>query len=225
MAQQIAAAGRRRRDLSRRRGDDVGDLFERAVEAVENAVELHPHRVRQVVAGHIVGWARWTAGIGNVVRMILRLEHVHDMRAERLRGLDHVRSRRIRLPCHRERRGRTVNDDAGLDQDVHELGRGEEVRLIGGQDEAARIAHLRIVEHVGVDRDRRPPAPRTPRAAAATPRADVLGAARRPALSGLDGLARRGDPLRMNGPVVAAPFVDGVLRHLVHVEEKVLVPF
>ena len=59
--------------------------------------------------------------------MILRLEHVEHVRPERLRRLHDVRAGRILLAGDRERRGRAMDGDAGLDQRVDELRRGQEV--------------------------------------------------------------------------------------------------
>src|SRR5439155_1934325 len=70
-------------------------------------------------------------------------------------ALEHVRSRRVLFAGNRERRGRALGGDARLDQRVDELRRREEVGLIRRQDEAARIAQLRIVQDAVVDRDRR----------------------------------------------------------------------
>ena len=115
----------------------VGQLRERSVECVENPVELDPHRERQRVPGRIIGRGRRTARIRNVVRMILRLEHVHHVRPERLGRFHDERVRRIRLAVHGERRRRAQDRDAGLDERVDELRRGAEVRLIGRDDERA----------------------------------------------------------------------------------------
>ena len=158
VAEQIAGRLRlagRRRDLAWRDRHQVRHLLERAIEPLEDAVELDPHRVGDVVAGDVVRRARRAARIRDVVRVILRLEHVHHMGAERLRRLDDERSGGILLPADGERRRGAVRDDARLDQRVDELGGGEEVRLIGRQDEAARIARLRIAQHAVEDRDRR----------------------------------------------------------------------
>jgi hypothetical protein len=74
--------------------------------------------------------------------MILRLEHVQHVWPERLRRLHNVRARRIGFPRDRKGRGRTMHDDAIPDECVHELRRGREVRLIGRQNEPARITRL-----------------------------------------------------------------------------------
>ncbi len=79
----------------RRRRDERRQLLERAVEAVEDAVELHAHLERQRLAGRVVGRRRRAAGVGEVVRVVLRLEHVEHVR----RGMPGPSSRR------RSRRG------------------------------------------------------------------------------------------------------------------------
>ena len=65
------------------------DPLEGTVEAVEDAIELHAHLVGERPAGVVVGRNRRTAGRGEVVRVILRLEHVDHVGPEGLRGLHH----------------------------------------------------------------------------------------------------------------------------------------
>ena len=60
--------------------------------AVEDPVEHDAHRIRGVVTGDVVRRAWRTAWIRDVVWMILRLEHVHHVRAERLRRPDDIRT-------------------------------------------------------------------------------------------------------------------------------------
>ena len=80
--------------------------------------------------------------------MILRLEHVDDVRTERLRASSPRRNRPDSvLPATVKGRSRLHDGDAVLQQRVDELGRGGEIGLIGRDDVAARIAQLRIVQH------------------------------------------------------------------------------
>src|SRR6185503_1065239 len=90
---------------------EVRQCHEWAVEAVENAIELDAHRVCERVTGRVV-WRRWRpARVRDVVRMILRLEHVEDVRPESLRRLYDERVGRIALAVHRERGRRTMDRD------------------------------------------------------------------------------------------------------------------
>ena len=95
MAEEITAAAWRLRHVARRRRHEIRNLLERTVEGVEDAVEFDPHRIRDVVAGDVVGGAWRSARIRDVVRVVLRLEHVHEMGAERLRRLHDIGPGRI----------------------------------------------------------------------------------------------------------------------------------
>src|SRR5205823_4350266 len=122
----------------------AGDAGEGAVECVENAIELHPHLIGERPAGVVIGRRRWTTRIGNVVGMILWLEHVEDVRPEGLRGLDHQGASRI-TPAVDAEGGRSAFDfDSGLDQRVHELRRRQKIRLVGGNYVPARIPVRRV---------------------------------------------------------------------------------
>ncbi len=125
-------------------------LHVRHVEAVENAVELHAHLVGERPTGVVVRATRRAAGIGEVVRVVLRLHHVEDLPARGLRRLDHERAGRIVLSRDGERPRRLVDVNADVAERVHELDRREEVRLIRRNDVAARIALVFRVEHVVV---------------------------------------------------------------------------
>ena len=58
---------------------------------VENTVETNAQLNGQRPAGDVVGPIRGTSGIGEIVGMILRLEHIENMSPECLRGFDDVR--------------------------------------------------------------------------------------------------------------------------------------
>ena len=79
-------------------GRDISESFEWTVEPVEDLIELQAPHVREGVARHVVRRRRRTARIWQVVRVILRLEHAHYVRAARLRSSHHVRSGAISLP-------------------------------------------------------------------------------------------------------------------------------
>ncbi len=64
----------------------VRHLLERPGERLEDPVEPHAHLERERPAGVVIGRRRRRAGIRNHVRMVLPLEHVQDVRTERLRG-------------------------------------------------------------------------------------------------------------------------------------------
>ena len=78
---------------------EVGQRLERPVEAVEDAIELHAHLKRERVSGVVVRRRRRRARVRDVVRVILRLEHVHHVRTERLRRLYDERVRGYCLPA------------------------------------------------------------------------------------------------------------------------------
>ena len=192
VAQEISLGIGRAGDSSRgRRGR--ADALEGSVEAIEDAVELDAHLKRQCPPGHVVGRRRRGAGIGDVVRVILWLEHVEHMGPKRLRGLHHERPRGIAPAADVERRGRAMHGDARLEQRVDEACRGRKVGLIARQDVAARVSRARVAYHRhGADS----PAPAVP--------------------------ARRCHAARQHGPGVAAAALDRVLRHPVDVEEELL---
>ena len=79
--------------------------------------------------------------------MVLRLEHIHDVRAKGLRGLHHVRAGGIALAGHLECGSGSQDRNAGLEESVDELGGVGEVRLVRRNDVTARIAHFGIVQH------------------------------------------------------------------------------
>src|SRR5579863_8537295 len=83
--------------LRGRRFHDAVDLYKRAVKTVENAIELDAHLERKRPAGDVVRRGGRSAGIFEIVRMILGLEHVHHVRAEGLRGFHDVRAGRVML--------------------------------------------------------------------------------------------------------------------------------
>jgi len=78
--------------------------------------------------------------------MVLRLEHIHDVRAERLRGLHHVRAGRVALAGRLKRGSGSQDGDAGLQESIDELGGVCEIRLVRRNDVTARIAHFGIVQ-------------------------------------------------------------------------------
>ena len=122
---------------------------ERAVEAIENAVELDPHLERERPAGDVVRRNGRPAGIAKIVGMILRLEHVEHVRAERLRGLHDKRARRI-TSCPPPGNSAVACSTVipFLSSALTNLVGGGEIGLIGGNDVAARIAILRVVQDV-----------------------------------------------------------------------------
>ena len=192
--------GRRRRQSR--------DLLKRALERFQDAVELHAHLIGERPAGVVVGRDGRAAGIGEVVGMVLRLEHVEDVGPERLGGPDHVRPRRVALSGRLEVAHGALDRDPVLDERVHELGRGGEIGLVGGDDVAARVAPGGLVEqrHVLCGHDALPAAPPARRVA-------------RGAVFRGRGLHRR-DDLRMDRPAVATAALDRVLPHQVDVVEQ-----
>ena len=133
--------------------------------------------------------------------MILRLEHVDDVRTKRLVGEHDERSRRIASSRRLERRGRTVHRDVHLAQRVDELHRRRKVRLVR-RDDVTRA-------------DRAVPASAASPSAMAS--ASASASCRPPPAA-----RQRVDPRRRRRPVVAAPPLDRPLPHLVDVEQQVL---
>ena len=146
VAHQIAGRRPPRRARRPPAGRSREQDLERAVECLEHAIELHAHLERQRPAGVVVRRHRRPARVGDVVRVLLRLEHVEHVRAERLRRLHHERPGGIALPLHREAARGAMHGDAGLEQRAGELDRGQEIRLVGRQDVAARVALARVAE-------------------------------------------------------------------------------
>src|SRR5260370_5907181 len=115
MADEIAGCWRGAKNFGRGRLLQSAYFLERTIESVQDAIELHAHLKCQRVAGDIVGRNRRTTWITEIVGMILRLEHIENVRPEGLRGFHHPRSGRIVLTCNVEIRGGPLNGDAGLD--------------------------------------------------------------------------------------------------------------
>jgi hypothetical protein len=83
-------------DFARGRLREASQLGQRQRrrQPIQNAIELDAHLERQRVSGVVVR-PRWRrAGIRDVIRMILRLEHVHHVRTKCLRALHDQRARR-----------------------------------------------------------------------------------------------------------------------------------
>ncbi len=127
---------------------DVLDFLKGPVESGQNAVELDCHRERHRPTRGVIGLAGGRAGIGNVVRMVLGLKHVEQVRPECLGGFDDVGAFGVLLVGHREIRGGPMHADAGAHEGVDELGGGQEVGLIRRHNEAARVAIGRLVEQL-----------------------------------------------------------------------------
>ena len=78
--------------------------------------------------------------------MILRLEHVHHVRPECLVGSHDVRPCRIRASGDDKHARRALDRHARFHESVDEFHCGGKIRLIGGNDEAARIAPFRAFQ-------------------------------------------------------------------------------
>jgi hypothetical protein len=149
--------------------------------------------------------------------VVLRLEHVHHVRPERLVGHDDVRAGRITLPVHGELGGRLMHGDTRLEERVDELRRRREVWLARGEDVPARIAERgrpkRRIRAVLRGAHRRGHRASTATATAST----SASAARCPH----DRLGLR-DAAGRRRPRVAIATLDRVLPHPVDVEQEVL---
>src|SRR6185503_2988893 len=106
------------------------DLFERPSQRGEHTVELYLHLHRQRPARDVIGRDRRTAGILEVVRMILRLEHVENVRAVGLVAGHEERTGRVWLPGDLERAGGTMNLHTIFEERVDEARRGGKVGLV-----------------------------------------------------------------------------------------------
>ena len=128
--------------------DLAGQRFERAVNRIQNSVEPDPHLQRERPARIVIrrGWRR--TRIGEIVRMILRLEHVENLRAKRLRGLHDERTCRVCPPAGAKLRRRPMHRHAVPYQRIHELRGCKKVWLAGRNDVAAGIAALRPPDRV-----------------------------------------------------------------------------
>src|SRR5688572_18280124 len=87
---------------------------EGTVEPIEDAIELDAHLIGERPPGVVVRRNRRPARILEVVWMVLRLEHVERVRAERLRRPYHVRSGGIILTARSERCAGSVHRHAYL---------------------------------------------------------------------------------------------------------------
>ena len=170
-AQEKADSVLGRRDAGRRWWhDEVIDLLKRAVEAVEYPVELDGHLEGRGVACGVVRPDRGAAGIGEVVGVVLRLEHIEHVGAKRLRGLHDVRTLGIRLAGDREVGRGPLDLDAGPEQGVDELRRGQKVGLVGRQNVASWVTASWGVEEAFKLRQPRRARPVRPSTTTAPPR-------------------------------------------------------
>src|ERR1035438_2290750 len=96
-------------------------FFERTIESIQDAIELDAHLERQRVSGDIVGRNGRTAGITEIVGVILRFEHIENVGAKGLRSLDNPGTCWIMFARDVEDRGGAMDCDTGLDE-----GRSEE---------------------------------------------------------------------------------------------------
>ena len=84
--------------------------------------------------------------------MVLRLEHVEDVRPECLRRFHHVRTSGIALPVDGKSGGAAIDLDARLDQRVDEFRRRQKIRLVGWNDVSAGIPVGRTAHDASVRR-------------------------------------------------------------------------
>src|SRR5436305_15164039 len=110
MAEGVCSRSARKR-LDRRLRK-AGHRSEWPGEWIENAIELNAHLISKSPSGIVVGRRGRSTRVWNVVRVILRLKHVQDVRPECLSSLNDERVGRVALALNAERRGRTQNDDA-----------------------------------------------------------------------------------------------------------------
>src|SRR6516164_1249770 len=125
MADQISGRGDSLCDLTRNRFD----LFDRqptagAIEAVKDPIELYAHNVRQRPSRVVIGPGRRSARIRKIIRVVLGLEHIQDVRAISLIRLDYIRPGWVRLAGDGERRVGMLNFNAVLDKSIQKFDGG-----------------------------------------------------------------------------------------------------
>src|SRR5260221_948503 len=114
---------------SRRSRSEPDKLFEGPVEWIEYPIESNSHLKCESPSRDVIRWSRRPTGIGNVVGMILRLEHVDGMRSERLRSFYDVRARRIIFPGDGKRASPALNVDSILHPTIHQIHPRREIPL------------------------------------------------------------------------------------------------
>src|SRR5262245_57645181 len=97
------------------------DSLEGSIESIEDPIKIDAHLKSQCPAGAVIGRDGWSAGILKIIRMILRFEHIENVRSKRLRGFHDVRIGRISLTGNFEHACRTVNRDAIFDECINEF--------------------------------------------------------------------------------------------------------
>src|SRR5262245_8266936 len=140
MAEQITCCISCGRDLASRNFGEAVYLFEWSVKTIEDSLEFDAHLHGECPAGVIVRRDRRPSRITEIVRMILWLEHIEDVRAECLSGFDYVRAGRKVFSIDLKSAFSDVYTHAGFNKSVDEFGSSRKVRLIGRQDISARIA-------------------------------------------------------------------------------------
>ena len=130
--------------------------------------------------------------------MVLRLEHIEDVRTIGLSRFDDERTGRIVLAVHGEGSSGPVNIDAVLDQNVDEFDCRQEIRSIRRQNVSARIAHFRLAKFLIALHGQ---AAATAAASAATLRSGS-------SLAGLHGRRHRGHTPRRVRPTIRTAALD-----------------
>ena len=201
------------------RDGEVGlDGCEGTGEGFGVAVEVDAHLEGEGPAGGVIGPVGRAAGVGEVVGVVLRLEHVEHLRAEGLRGENDVGARGIVLAVDVKGSAGLLDFDAGLHEAVDELGRGGEVGLVGGDDVAARVLLRGVVEDLVVEFGGD---------ALGAWAGGVAGVGREYAgavdvCAALFGFGFEGfDAFGCDGPVVFAAVLNGVFAHQIEVVEEV----
>ena len=123
-------SGRGRTNALTRWPGESDDRRERPAERIQDSIELDTHLICESPTCIVVWGCRRPTRIRNVIGVILGLEHVEDVRSERLCCLHDVRPLRVIFSVDDERRRGPVHCNAGLDQRVDEFRRGEKVGLI-----------------------------------------------------------------------------------------------
>src|SRR3954463_9728273 len=143
MAEQIAGGVRRARYLALGK-KRARHALEWSIETVQHSVELDAHLERERPAGAVIWRRRRRTGIPTVIGVILRLEHVEDVRTKGLRRLHDKRSGRIRPRTHDEWRRGPQDLDPVLQQRIDEPYGSRKIGLVVWQDEGAWVAKLRV---------------------------------------------------------------------------------
>ena len=124
------------------RGESGCQFFEIALYRIEHSIKSYAHLEGEGIARTIVWRDRCGAGGGDIVRVILGLEHIQDMRSKRLITRHDQGAGRVSLASLVEGGLSFKDSDAVLNQRVGKPAPGEEVCLVFRDDKGTRISQF-----------------------------------------------------------------------------------